>query len=489
MGAESKKTVGHAGIYALGNILRNAVSFIMLPIYTRYLTPSDYGVIELLSMLIDFVSIILGMRLGEAIFRFYSTTTSDSDQKTVISTSLFLSVLLNGIGAVVVILFSRPLAHLLFGDYAYAEFVKLFSLTLLLQAFIEVPLIYIRAQQRPWLFIGFSLFKLALQLGLNIYFIVVKGLLIEGVIYSALISGGIMATLLMAYTLSTVGVRLSYRMSMNLVRFSVPLMLASVGSFYLTFGDRYFLRVFGDLEDVGIYALGYKFGFILIVLMWDPFEKIWATQRYVVYKRPDAKNIFQRTFVFVSILMLSAALGISLFVKDLLYIMSDPAFHEAHAIVPIILVAYIFQAWTNYCYFGLLLNRKTIQITYGSAVAVAVITVAYLTLIPLFGVYGAAWATVIGFVARLFWISWKSRLEYDMQLPWGKVGLLMGLATGIYGLSWFVPESLVPSIILRVMLFLLFFVIFMKLPILSMGEKNLVIKILKDPRRIKEALA
>ena len=108
MGTDAKKAVSHAGIYALGNILRNAVSFIMLPIYTRYLTPADYGVIELLSMLIDFVSIIFGMRLGEAIFRFYSTTTSDRDQKTVISTSIFLSVLLNGVGMILVVLFSKP---------------------------------------------------------------------------------------------------------------------------------------------------------------------------------------------------------------------------------------------------------------------------------------------------------------------------------------------------------------------------------------------
>ena len=489
MGTQIKKAVSHAGIYALGNILRNGVSIIMLPIYTRYLTPADYGTIELLSMLIDFVSIILGMRLGEAIFRFYCNAVTDNDRKSVISTSLLLSVLLNGVGMAMVLLFSEPVAQLLFGDAKLTRYVELFSLTLLLQAFIEVPLIYIRAQQRPWLFVGFSLFKLVLQLGLNIYLVVVKGMHVEGVIYSALISGGIMAFLLLTYTLITAGIRFSYQMSTQLVQFSVPLMLASVGSFYLTFGDRYFLRLFGDLADVGIYALGYKFGFILIVLMWDPFEKIWATQRYEVYKRPDAKKIFQRTFVFMSILLLSAALGISLFVKDLLKIMSDPAFHQAHAIVPIILAAYVIQAWTNYCYFGLLLNRKTIQITYGSAVAVAVITVAYLTLIPLFGVYGAAWATVIGFVARFYWISWKSRLEYDMQLPWGKVSLLASLATGIYGLSWLVPEPLVPSIILRIMLFLLFFVVFMKLPILSLGEKSLVIKILKDPRRVKEALA
>lgn len=488
MGSEVKKSISHAGIYALGNILRNGVSIIMLPIYTRFLTPADYGIIELLSMLIDFASIVLGMRLGEAIFRFYCVAPTDRDKKTVISTSLWLSVALNGIGVILVLSFSVPLAQLLLGDAALAGYVKLFSLTLLLQAFIEIPLIYIRAQQRPWLFVGFSLFKLVLQLSLNIYLVVIKGMHVEGVIYSAIISSGTMACLLLVYTLWTAGARISYHMSANLIQFSTPLMLASVGSFYLTFGDRYYLRLFGDLANVGIYALGYKFGFMLIVLIWDPFEKMWASQRYEVHKRQDARKVFQRIFIFMSILMLSAALGISLFVKDLLRIMSDPAFHQAYEIVPIILFAYVVQSWTSYCYFGLLLNRKTIQITYASAIAVAVITVAYLTLIPLFGIYGAAWATVIGFVARLYWVNWKGRLEYDMRLPWGKVGLLAGLATGIYGLSWFVPEPFILSITLRSMLFLLFFFIFMKLPILSAGEKSLVMKVLKNPKRIKEAL-
>lgn len=487
MGAGAKKTVSHAGIYALGNVLRNAVSFIMLPIYTRYLSPADYGTIELLSMLVDFVSIIFGMRLSEAIFRYYSSATSDIDKKTVISTSLFLSVLLSGIGVILVMLFSAPLAHLMFGDYTYSAFVKLFALTMVLQALIEVPMIYIRVQERPWLFIGFSLFRLVLQLGLNIYLVVIKGMHVEGVIYSALISGGVMACLLLLYVISTVGVHITYKMTASLMRFSLPLMLASLGSFYLTFGDRYFLRVFGNLTDVGIYALGYKFGFILIVLMWDPFEKIWATQRYEVYKRPDALIVFQRTFVFMSVLMLSAALGISLFVKDLLKIMSDPAFYQAYAIVPIVLAAYVIQAWTSYCYFGLLLGKNTIQITYGSAIAVLVITIAYLSLIPLYGVFGAAWATVIGFLARLYWVYRKSKLDYDMQLPWNKVWLLSALAICIYAASWLAPEEFLPSVLVRTFLLLLYFVIFMKLPILSASEKNAVMRVLKNPKSLRQA--
>jgi len=78
------KTLSHTGIYTLGTILRNAVSIVMLPIYTRYLTPEDYGVLELLSMVTDFVGIILCNRIGDAIFRYYSEAENIKDKNTVI---------------------------------------------------------------------------------------------------------------------------------------------------------------------------------------------------------------------------------------------------------------------------------------------------------------------------------------------------------------------------------------------------------------------
>jgi len=93
------KIVRHTGIYLFGDILRRSVSLIMLPIYTRYLTPEDYGVVELLSMIIDLATIIFGARIAQAIFRFYCTAKSDSDKNNVIASALFLAVLLNGIGA------------------------------------------------------------------------------------------------------------------------------------------------------------------------------------------------------------------------------------------------------------------------------------------------------------------------------------------------------------------------------------------------------
>ena len=472
MSTDKRKIVSHTSIYMLGDILRRGVSLIMLPIYTRYLTPADYGVVELLSMLLDVTSIIFSARVGQAVFRFYCTAESESDKKGVISSALTLSIIMNGIGTIAIITFSGPLALAVFSDIGFKSYISLFAITMFLAPLAEIPLLHIRAQQKPWLFLIFSITKLVLQLSLNIYFVVVLELHVEGVIYSAVISGIIMAVILSGYSISKTGFSPSKSIAKSLFSFSLPLKIASLGSFYMTFGDRYILNIYTDLTQVGIYSLGYKFGFVFLLLTWDPFQKMWDAEKYEIFKKDTAKHIYQKVFIYTSSILILVGLCISLFSKDLLRIMADPSFLDAYKIVPIIITAYLFQAWTRYCNMGILLEQKTMQIAYGEMIGVLVITLAYFTLIPLYGIYGAAWSTVAGFAARFYWTNMKSRQLYNMELPWSKISLVALVAVFIYFLSTLSPDGIIQSIVFRTVLLTAFIIIFFLLPILSRSEKE-----------------
>lgn len=471
----SNKVVSHTTIYLFGDILRYSVSLIMLPIYTRFLSPEDYGVIELLTMLIDFASVIFGARVAQSIFRYYCSTNSAVEKKQIISSSLIMDFTFNGVGALAIALLSAPLSMAIFSDSTYAEYIVLISISMLMLPLTEVPLAHIRAEQKPWLFFIFSLAKLLLQVGLNIYLVVYLELHVEGVLYSAVISSTVMGILLSGYTLAKVGVHIKFDICKKLLFFSFPLKLATIGSFYLTFGDRYILNIFRELSEVGIYSLGYKFGFIYTLLAWMPFEKLWDSERYNIYEKPDAKLTYQRVFLYISFILVFFGLCISLYTKDLLKIMSAPEFRDAYKVVPVIILAYIFQAWSKYCSFGLLLHNRTIQIAYAELIASGVITVAYFTLIPAYGMTGAAWATVIGFVVRFYWTNRKASELYDMELPWTKVILTLLLAVALFLTSLLIPENMLQSIILRTILITSFIAIFFTLPILSKSEKLEVI--------------
>ena len=480
MNASSNRMISHTSIYMIGDILRHSVSIIMLPIYTRYLTPEDYGTVELLSMLIDFATIIFGARVAQAVFRYYCTATTEGDKKSVIASALFLGFLLNGIGSIIIAAFSDPLAIAIFSDSSYKTYIALFAITMFLIPLNQIPLTYIRAQQKPWLFLIFSISRLVLQLSLNLYYVVYLELHVEGVVYSAVISSTIMAIILLGYTLPRVGLSVKKATCKRLFSFSLPLKLASIGTFYLTFGDRYILNMYSDLSQVGIYALGYKFGFIFTLIAWTPFEKMWDAEKYAIIDKPDAKAIYQRTFLYTSSILIFLGLCISLYTKDLLKIMSDPAFHDAYKITPIIILAYVLQAWTKFCDLGILLEKKTIQIAYAEWMAAAVITFAYFTLIPAFGIFGAAWATAIGFFARLYWTNKKGKMYYDMELPWKKVLLTAALAVVMFLFSLMASENIMLSILLRTLLIALFIVMFFVSPILSRADKIALFKRLRN---------
>ncbi len=448
MNESSKRIVSHGRIYLVGNILQRCVSFIMLPIYTRFLTPADYGIIELLPMVLDFVGIILGLRLAEAIFRYYSEYSEKKDKNEVITTSIFLVGALNLIGVFALTVSARPLSLAVLGEVSQAHNLMLFSLTLLMQGFIEIPMVSFKASQRPWLFVTFSIFKLALQLSLNILFVVYLKMRVEGVIYSAILSSFILGAVLTFYTILRCGIRFSPHKARQLISFSFPLVLTSLVTFYITFGDRYFLRVFGGgLQEVGVYSLGYKFGFLLIFLVGSPFNSIWDTEKYNVVRHQNAREEYQSVFIGFSTVLLFVCLVLSLYIKDILRIMAAPAFWGAARIVPVVLVAYLTEAWFTYVNLGVLLERKTSEITYGTLIGGVVITIGYFALIPRFGAMGAAWATAIAFGLRCAYVYWRAKRLYDMGLQWWRVWMLFSFFAGLYIASTTGPSNLGASLL------------------------------------------
>ena len=467
--------------------MRRSVSLVMLPVYTRFLTPADYGVVELLTMIIEIAAIIFGARVGQAIFRYYSTLESVKEKNSIISSALSLGVILNTAGSVAIFIFSEQISIFFFDTGEYQNLINLFTLTFLLMPLTEIPFAFIRAQQRPWTFFYFNIFKLVLQVSLNLYFLIYLELHVLGVVYSAVITAAVLALTLTIYTVYYTGFSPTLYYSKKLFNFSLPLKLATLGSFYLTFGDRYFISHFSGLDELGIYSLGYKFGFIFTILAWTPFERSWDSEKYEIYKAGNANEKYQSIFIYLNIIMVFIGLAIALFSRELLIIMSDPAFHEAYKIVPIIILAYIFQAWGQFCNFGVLLSQKTSHIAVSEFVASLVITIAYLVLIPMYGIYGAAWATVVGFLVRFIWVNHNANKFYDMQLPWLRIALLLAIGTILFLLSLTASDSILISIPVKIILMAAFVGIIFYLPIMTEKDKQRVKSKILDRLPFKRA--
>lgn len=423
----ARSIVKSSSLYAAGTVARAASSIIMLPIYTRYLSPEIYGTAELLNLVLDLTILVLGARITTGMFKFYSDAKEQKSKNTVLSTCLWLGLSVNTLAIIVLWLIAPTLSSLL-NSPEMSKPLQWFAFTLAFGTMAEIGMGYFRVNDQAGRYLGFSLLKLTLQIGASLYFIVHLELGLWGIIYASLFSGGIQTLLLLAFVLPQIGIKYSPPLAMQLIKYSLPIIYGSIAMYYMTFGDRYFIQHYNGLAEVGIYALGYKFGFMLTALVWSPFMSYWGARQFDHAKEPNSAATFSDTFYTANYVLWAIATGMVIFLAPTIHLMADSAYYKAIDIAPYIILAYLFQCWTEYHRFGILESGNTKYLNYYTWVAAIVISVLYVLLIPLWGGVGAAIATAITMFIRFLLVYKKSQQYFVFSTNWLKVSLLIGLS-------------------------------------------------------------
>jgi O-antigen/teichoic acid export membrane protein len=460
-------------MFAMVTVLTKAVSFIMLPLYTRYLTPADYGVIELIELSFDILTMVAGSRLLGGVFRYYHQSEVTTERRALISTGVL--IICGGYFAVGLAAFAGavPLARLTLGDVRYVGLVRLGALALSTSAVASVPPAFFRLQRRfRWVVAG-QLARLAAQVGLNVLFLVRFHLGPKGIFLSTLIANVAVGGVMLVVVLRPVGFHFSRRLAGALYRFGGPLIVTQMATFILTFGDRYFLRAATDLTSLGTYTMAYQFAFALAVVTQTPFNLVWEPLRFEVAKRSDRDVIYARVFVYFNIGLLTLTLAIAMFVHDFLHLIATKAFFGAANVVPALLVAMVFQGWAGAQDIGILMSERTGLLAVANWIAAGVTLAGYALLIPRYAGWGAAIATVVGYAVRYICTYRFSQRLWPVRYSWGPVMQLIGLVVGTYTVSRFVPDGpLIYALPARVMLFVAYGYLAWRSHVLSPRERE-----------------
>lgn len=467
------KTAQHSAIYAVGTVISRITGLVMLPIYTRYLMPADYGVLTMFTMAIELMGILVGFRISQAMFRYYILEEDVGQKKVIVSTVLLTVLMSSFVGALILFFSSSLLSTLLFGSTEYEFEFQIFAFTLITNAVFAVGLSFIRARRKPVFFVSVSITTLILQVMLNVYFIVLLDMHVKGVVFSSLISGSIMAIFLSIYVFWLVGFQYSKEMAVKLIHFVSPLILASLGLFFVAYADKYFIRIYGNLAEVGLYALAARVSSVLGTIS-ESFNMSWMADRFEIVKKDNALEVYGQVFRFMSAVLIVSGVGLAVFANDFFRIMTDPAFYSAGNVVSLLVLATIFQSYTLFCNFGIMLEKKTKYIAEASWYKAAVSLVGYLILIPFIGIYGAALTLVIGNLFELYWTNMRAIKLYDMQLKWWPVVWMMILASICIVLALVLPLDSISYFILRVVLFVLFVLIVYLMPFWHDEDKALM---------------
>ncbi len=392
--------VKHTAIYGMANMLGKAIGFLLIPLYTHYIPPADYGTLEILDISINIIGMFVGLGLANSVARFYYQVEAREEKNQVVSSAVILLLGLTSLMLCLVLPFSERLACLLFDNPQLGNYIKISLFTFALNAILEIPLTMIRAREQSLFFAGISLGRLALSLGLNIFFIVFLRLGILGILYSGLITSAFFSVGLAVWCIRECGFHFHYRLARQMLLFGAPLIVNSAGMFIINFGDRYLLKANAGLEEVGIYSLGYKIGMGLIAfLIGQPFFLIWSCRRYSLIEEENGVERYGRIFILYTLLLLWIWLFIVGFSKEMITILAPASYGAAWRVLPLVAMGYVLRELADFFRGAFMIKNKTY---YTGAITLAVslyCLFSYLVFIPRYHAMGAAMATCSTFLA------------------------------------------------------------------------------------------
>lgn len=468
--------VKSSGFYALSSLASPLLSLLMTPLLTRYLSYSAYGALVIVNTFITLMVGVTQLGLGDAFFRSYAYNhETPRERKEVLSTLISLLLCISLLVAFGMLVASPWLAAVLLGDASFGDAMKFVALIMLLQNLSIPGLVWLRAENHPLLYSALSLANLLLSAGFTILLVLFLHMGMTGALLASACGYAFMVCCTLPVILVRAGLILRMSIARELLAFGAPHVINLLSGGVLQLIDRYLLGRLGSLSEVGGYAVAYSLGGVLSAVVITPFSMVWWVTIYSIAKKAQAKAIFTRIFRWFSLLLLFVAYGLSLAGRVLLDIVYPPAYHVAGPVIPVIALSILFSGVYVVLPIGVALQGKT-WITSLSITAAAIINVALnLVLIPPFGSMGAAFATLVAYVALAIIAYIVNQKLYPVPFELGLFGLALFLGLALYIGSDALSQgaAALPSICLHVSALLLYGGCLLLLVVFSGRKKSL----------------
>lgn len=398
----------HSGIFLVGGLASKLVGFLLIPVYTRYLSPADYGVLELLFVTLEVVTIFAVLGVDSGLFKAFSFEAgSDEEKREVVSSAYYFILVASALIFGGLILFARPISSLLLKDTGdYSELLMLLFIAGFLKANSIIPFKILRANLESIKYTLISLLGFIVSVSLNIYFIVGLGKGLAGIVYSDLISSVVVLTVNTIIARPWLIFRFCWNDLVGMLRFGLPLVPTALAYLIINISDRYFLEHLSTTHQLGLYSLGNKFSSILHFIFLTPFLTVWPSIYFPLAKSEKAGEELGQLFTYFWGAGVWLVLLLSFLIKPGIIIMAAPEFHSAYRVVPILLISLLFYGVAQCVGIGMSITGKTKYVAGLIMFAGGINLGLNSLLIPSYGMMGAAWATLLSYLVMsgLSWI-------------------------------------------------------------------------------------
>lgn len=424
--------------------------------YTRLLSPSQYGVLEVFNRTLEMLGIFAAVGIGMAALRSYFGKEKGEGDKTVFSTAMAFAVANSLWIAVALSAAAGLISQLLLGTTDYAGLFRLtFSILIFEQGF-GVVRTYLKATGKPGPYSILSVSKYAVTLGLIITFLVFVGREVKYVLAATLIANVLFFVPSALVLLSRIGFRVSREGLKRMLAFGFPFVPGGILLFVLNNADRFLLVKMTGQGEAGLYALGYRIALVPAMLVLVPFQAAWGPFMMEKGETREGPVLFARILSYLTAAYCGVCLVLALFAKEAIAIIAAPAYAESYRVIPPVLLGYVFWVVSVILDAGIYVTRRTAWKPLLLAVGAGTNVVLNLLLIPRLGMMGAAYATAVGFFVFVVCTYLVSVRLYPVPYERGKVLLAVLAAVALYAVSVLVKLDGAASLLFRISLVFLY---------------------------------
>jgi O-antigen/teichoic acid export membrane protein len=443
-----KSLLGQTAIYGLPTIVGRLLNYFLVPLYTGvFANTSDYGVISELYAWVAFLIVLLTFGMETAFFKYLN----EREDKDTVFRNSFLTVLgINVLFFLLLLIFSSTIANGM-GYPDNSEFIMILGFVVCIDAITAIPMAKLRANHQAKRFATIHFSAIAVNIGLNLFFMLVlfdPAEPMTGILY-ILIANLLSSSVKVVGTYKDfLGLKLAvnWELAKSMSKYAIPLVIAGFAGIANETLDRVMMKPLlvstgktskEALAEVGIYSAVYKLAMIVTIFL-QAYRYAAEPFFFAQNKNKDRNKLYSKIMNYFIAAVCLVFLGVALNIDIFKEFIRNEAYWAGLGVVPILLVANVFLG----IYFNQSIWYKLSgQTRFGAYIAIGGMTVTVLInviFIPIYGYWASAWATLIVYGLQMVASYMLGQKYYPIKYNLRKFGLYFGLAIFLFFITYWV---------------------------------------------------
>lgn len=461
------KTAGltkSTALYTIGNLFVRSTNFLLLPFYSNFISPQEFGNYALLMSFYSFSMVLYQGGYQAALNKFYLNEENEKQQNAVFATISRTAISIALLVSILILFFSADISSWIFNSSAFQKLIILISGAMFFETAGGQLINYLVTRGNVSKVVLVSVSGAIINFILNVYLIYYLALGVTGIIIAQLISALLISLILSPMIVKVLRFKTDTQILKRLLIFSLPLVIGGFFSIGVDVADRFILNYYLGKTEVGIYSFSYRIA-LLMNLFVISFRTAWTPHSL----RLHYSNLYERQSGEIMLKYIAAAgiifISVSLFTNDLFRINlgGHKLFNEAYKagiiIVPFILGGYFLNGINSFYSVYPFVSDKTYHFIVSDGLAFLVNIILNIFLIPRWGLIGAAFATFISFTIASGYLIILTSKHFRIIYPFRKIIIVVLLIISLTIIGQLINHLIVDILMISTFLYLLIIVL------------------------------